>query len=75
MKKTLISTLAISAMICCVAAGVSTVKANAEDYSDAIVSITPLSGASVRIDMENEYYNGIRFQATVDKDVYEALEQ
>lgn len=75
MKKKLISMLAVCSIACCVGAGVSVVKANAEDYSDKIVSIIPLDGASVRVDTESEYYNGIRFQATVDADVYDALEK
>lgn len=74
MKKKLISAFAICSMLCCVTAGVA-VNANADDYSNAIVSIDPLAGASVRINLENEYYNGIRFQATVDKSVYDSLEE
>lgn len=73
MKK-LTTMLAVCSMACCIGAGASVLKAKADDYSNAIVSIVPVAGASVRIDMENEYYNGIRFQATVDKDVYAQLE-
>ena len=74
MKKKLITMLAICSIACCIGAGAQTVKAEAEEY-DYTTAINALAEAAVRVDMTSTYYNGIRFQATVDASIYADLEK
>ena len=71
MKKKWISVLAIGCMACCLGAGMQLIKVDAEDYADAV---TCVKGAYVRVDTTSPERNGIRFQATVDGQIYADLE-
>ena len=71
MKKTLISMLAVCSIACGVVGATQFVETKAEDYSSALSMV---KGAYVRVDTSSAFHNGIKFEATMDKGVYDTLE-